>query len=721
MRSLFLLLLIVCTALAQVPNQRVNTLTATTGITNNGVYKHPTGAGLGLVFTSDAAGNATWQPDTSGSLWTNDTSESSSVVYLKAFPTNFQIRPYWTNGAMLTLGPYSTNWFDTAFGDPRQYYSIISARDVSRGDVDRNNFWFSTGLDTVGNVYGSIDGSARTNFAILTIDVVGMPNGGTRRVQAGYDGTTTILNVVGETGSTLINDGRMTISTSITNLGTYQHTNGAFTGAVFLSTNNSGDAMWSTNIPNLVISNTTLFSTLISNAFINQAFITNLFTTGGSIEESLWTNTTVVLIPKTNGSHPKFATRVGNSSGGNIVVGGVSYDPDNFILNTNVGDFSFAAGSNLLARGQMSISMGLNNLVETNSTASSVLGGSNNMHAASSIFSTIAGGTENFNNGAENSFIGAGEENQLTSAASHSFLGGGRGNSISAGTAVVVGGEVHQQAGAYSFIGGGFQNWMITGTPDFSAIVGGYNNQVLASSEWSFIGGGRVNTINSADWANIPGGATNTINSGSHFAHIGGGSDNQVINSIYAIIPGGLRNRVDANHGWTLGTSNWIKDVNALFAGCIGVELTNNVTKSVDIGCNDFFKTTFYTQGTLFRTNVTNNASVTFNSHMIGTGSTTALTADNQSVTVTNRNYIRLSSDSAVAGDRTFVISSGVQDGQLLDLEWTGTNAGELVDDFAATGGGNGRLSATWTPTQYDVLSLRWNGTDWIERSRSTN
>lgn len=102
-------------------------------------------------------------------------------------------------------------------------------------------------------------------------------------------------------------------------------------------------------------------------------------------------------------------------------------------------------------------------------------------------------------------------------------------------------------------------------------------------------------------------------------------------------------------------------------------------------------------------------------------GSIVNLTADNQTVTVGDRSYIRLASDSAVAGDRTFILTQSTRDGHRLVLEWTGTNAAELVDDSAQSGGGNHRLSATWTPTQYDTLELISNGTDWVEITRSTN
>jgi hypothetical protein len=98
-----------------------------------------------------------------------------------------------------------------------------------------------------------------------------------------------------------------------------------------------------------------------------------------------------------------------------------------------------------------------------------------------------------------------------------------------------------------------------------------------------------------------------------------------------------------------------------------------------------------------------------------------ALTADDQIVTTIGRGHIALSSDDAVAANRTFVLSAGVA-GQRLLLEWVGANAGELIDDSANSDSGNVRLSGAgnWTPLEHDVLSLLFNGTDWLEVSRAS-
>lgn len=96
------------------------------------------------------------------------------------------------------------------------------------------------------------------------------------------------------------------------------------------------------------------------------------------------------------------------------------------------------------------------------------------------------------------------------------------------------------------------------------------------------------------------------------------------------------------------------------------------------------------------------------------------LTADNQSLTLTNASHVRLTSDNTTPGDRTFVLGDGGDDGQKLLLEWNeavASGAGELADS------GNANLSAAWTPDIGDTLSLVWNNgaSEWRETSRSDN
>ena len=89
------------------------------------------------------------------------------------------------------------------------------------------------------------------------------------------------------------------------------------------------------------------------------------------------------------------------------------------------------------------------------------------------------------------------------------------------------------------------------------------------------------------------------------------------------------------------------------------------------------------------------------------------LTADNQAVTVGARSYLRVSSNTATATDRTFTISNGVQLGHVLVITCT-SNACELQSSA------NVVLTNTMTFNTNDFLHLIWNGVDWVEIGRSS-
>ena len=78
---------------------------------------------------------------------------------------------------------------------------------------------------------------------------------------------------------------------------------------------------------------------------------------------------------------------------------------------------------------------------------------------------------------------------------------------------------------------------------------------------------------------------------------------------------------------------------------------------------------------------------------------------------------MRLSSDSAVAADREFKLSTnGMVGGQVVELEWTHpTNRAELLR------AGIFKMSADYRPDESDTLVLRYNGANFIERTRSAN
>lgn len=95
---------------------------------------------------------------------------------------------------------------------------------------------------------------------------------------------------------------------------------------------------------------------------------------------------------------------------------------------------------------------------------------------------------------------------------------------------------------------------------------------------------------------------------------------------------------------------------------------------------------------------------------------TTALTADDQAVTPGKNTVLQLTSDNATATNRTFTLSAtGAVTGGIYILVGPATNQCEI----AATG--IQKLSATWSPTTSDTLTLLFDGTNFLELARSNN
>jgi hypothetical protein len=93
---------------------------------------------------------------------------------------------------------------------------------------------------------------------------------------------------------------------------------------------------------------------------------------------------------------------------------------------------------------------------------------------------------------------------------------------------------------------------------------------------------------------------------------------------------------------------------------------------------------------------------------------TVNLTADGQAVTVGNASFLVLSSNNATATSRTFTLSNGLQNGQILVILLT-LNSAELVDS------GNCALASTFAMSVNDTITLIWNGSSWYETARSVN
>jgi hypothetical protein len=323
------------------------------------------------------------------------------------------------------------------------------------------------------------------------------------------------------------------------------------------------------------------------------------------------------------------------------------------------------------------------------------LGSESHLIASNAV---IGGGYSNTNEGFA-AFLGGGYKNRLYDLGANDVSGN-----------VLVGGGNNYAKGFYVFLGGGIGNVITNNqgdTPSYSAIVCGQNNYMAGTV--NFIGTGNGNVItNGTGGCFIGNGAATFVNASRGGVVVGNG--HQILGDD-SFIGGGTLNQVGlgAEHGQIIGGIRNRVDDFATFAGIAGNHVTNTTPSSFEIGQNNSAKTRFDANG--FRTL----------GAMAAAETAVTLTADNQSVSTSARSYIRLQSDNGTAGNRTFVLTQGSYTGQLLAIEWVGTNAGELVDDSAQSVAGNHRLLATWTPTQYDTLSLIFNGTDWIERGRSAN
>jgi hypothetical protein len=93
---------------------------------------------------------------------------------------------------------------------------------------------------------------------------------------------------------------------------------------------------------------------------------------------------------------------------------------------------------------------------------------------------------------------------------------------------------------------------------------------------------------------------------------------------------------------------------------------------------------------------------------------TVNLTADNQVITVGNFSNIKLNSNNATSANRTFTLSNGLVDGQMLMI-YPAAGAAQLLD------AGNVNIAGNFNFGVEDVLHLVWIGNKWLQVSRSNN
>ncbi|MBS1536544.1 MAG: hypothetical protein JST20_02200, partial [Bacteroidetes bacterium] len=132
----------------------------------------------------------------------------------------------------------------------------------------------------------------------------------------------------------------------------------------------------------------------------------------------------------------------------------------------------------------------------------------------------------------------------------------------------------------------------------------------------------------------------------------------------------------------------------------------------------------------------TTNYSALFNGGNVGTGTTTPnvqmdidgglsirpstqTISGNVAVTVGNRSYLRLSHNGAANATYTITLTNGLQDGQILVVQFNGcTGTEKLVFNDA----GNLNLSGVFSPSAtQSTITFVWDGGSWVETARSLN
>jgi hypothetical protein len=123
-------------------------------------------------------------------------------------------------------------------------------------------------------------------------------------------------------------------------------------------------------------------------------------------------------------------------------------------------------------------------------------------NANSGNATVIGGGLGNLiASGGNNSVIGGGTQNTIQASATNSMIGGGGGNLIASGGkySVIGGGSQNSVGGIGSFIGGGgYDGTSFSGNNIYgnaAVIGGGWGNSIQSGADYSFLGGGLVNSI----------------------------------------------------------------------------------------------------------------------------------------------------------------------------------------------------------------------------------
>ncbi|MFN8361135.1 MAG: hypothetical protein U0264_14570 [Candidatus Kapaibacterium sp.] len=194
-----------------------------------------------------------------------------------------------------------------------------------------------------------------------------------------------------------------------------------------------------------------------------------------------------------------------------------------------------------------------------------------------------------------------------------------------------------------------------------------------------------------------------------------GGTANQVLTIVSK--SGAAANDTTLTLGWanaTAGGTNWDLLGNATTDSTINFLGTTDA-KPMVVKTNNTERIRVLASGNVGVGTATPAVQLDVNGGIAARPSTQTITT-NTAITVGNRTYIRLTNTTGT--NWTITLSNGLQDGQLLILQFNYTGAGMLLLNDS----GNLNLSGNFQPAfTQSSITLIWDGTSWVETARSLN
>lgn len=218
----------------------------------------------------------------------------------------------------------------------------------------------------------------------------------------------------------------------------------------------------------------------------------------------------------------------------------------------------------------------------------------NNIYDASNnptcnITSVIVGGVGNNTIGGtwnEGSFAFTSNPT-ITSGGKYTFIGGGLQNVSKSCFSNIGGGQSNCVYNCFSIIGGGKSNCIDASgevSLSYSTILGGDTNVITNLSNYSFIGGGSVNTLQ-GEKSTIYGGQLNTINYEVNALNFIGGGCSNTLGNLCNVILGGGTNTISSYFSTIGGGKN--QNVISPFSNSLGGTNTTSSAYTSIIGANN--------------------------------------------------------------------------------------------------------------------------------------